>query len=101
VKDCEILTEMVDLIREGTFCSAEEIATLRKYAAIARAVEAGRCLIVSPGVAKLPDLWRGITTNRDIERDARVWMEGYDAALVYCAEALHKALAAAPQLQEE
>lgn len=43
-------------------------------------------------IAKLPEFWRGITRNRDIERSAREWMEGYDAALAYCAEQLDQAL---------
>lgn len=43
-------------------------------------------------IANLPESWRGITRNRDIERSAREWMDGYDAALAYCAEQLDSAL---------
>lgn len=44
-------------------------------------------------IRKEVEQWVGITRNRDIERSARVWMEGYDAALTYCAERISAILA--------
>lgn len=44
-------------------------------------------------IRKEVEQWVGITRNRDIERSARVWMEGYDAALTYCAERISALLA--------
>ena len=39
-------------------------------------------------VRKLVEKWRGITTNTDIEYGSRVFIEGYDKALNYCADEL-------------